>query len=434
MQPTLMGSPEAGVYDRVLVDKLSMHFRDPQRFEIVVFKHPLERSRIMVKRVVGMPGEQFKIDLGDLWTRPDDETPWTVLRRPGSVQREMWRALDLERPKRTKWSVERGGDRWRISGRDVVAHGSGTLRFEANQGHVRDAYLDGYPDALADEIHGVHPRWLHGEANVGDLRLEGEVEALPGLETVSFVLTEGARTSTFTLPGPKAPEDARPAIRVRDPERGAASDDRVPDGVLEVLGEPWRLASGRSVRFAAQNLDDRLALEIDGDEVAALEIEPSRRQEAVVSVEVAGEGAELADLMPYRDIYYLPLDGQVWEQTIPEGSYVMLGDNTRDSADSRDWNTATFSYPGADGSEVRARGNHRSGGENPADATGPDGEALRRFRDEWGELHWFPREAGGQTRFGPSPFVSRELVVGRAVAVFWPLKPHKGLWRLAWLH
>jgi hypothetical protein len=346
----------------------------------------------------------------------------------------MWRALDLKNPKRTKWSVERGGDRWRISGRDVVARGSGVLRFEANQGHVRDAYLDGYPDALANEIHGVHPRWLHGEANVGDLRLEGKVEALPGLEAVSFVLTEGARTYTFTLPGPKAPADARPAIRLRDPERGAASDDRVPDGALEVLGEPWRLASGRSVRFAAQNLDDRLALEIDGDEVAALEIEPSRRQEAVVSVEVAGEGAELADLMPYRDIYYLPLDGQVWEQTIPEGSYVMLGDNTRDSADSRDWNTATFSYPGADGSEVRARGNHRSGGENPADATGPDGEALRRFRDEWGELHWFPREAGGQTRFGPSPFVSRELVVGRAVAVFWPLKPHKGLWRLAWLH
>ena len=57
MQPTLMGSPAAGVNDRVLVDKLSFAFRDPRRFEIVVFKHPLERSRVMVKRLVGMPEE-----------------------------------------------------------------------------------------------------------------------------------------------------------------------------------------------------------------------------------------------------------------------------------------------------------------------------------------------------------------------------------------
>ena len=40
MQPTLMGSPEAKVFDRVLVDKMSYCYRDPERFEIVVFKHP----------------------------------------------------------------------------------------------------------------------------------------------------------------------------------------------------------------------------------------------------------------------------------------------------------------------------------------------------------------------------------------------------------
>src|SRR5262245_25286422 len=62
MQPTLMGNPETGVFDRTLVDKLAYQFRDPRRFEIVVFKHPLERSRIMVKRLVGMPGEELKIE------------------------------------------------------------------------------------------------------------------------------------------------------------------------------------------------------------------------------------------------------------------------------------------------------------------------------------------------------------------------------------
>ena len=39
----------------------------------------------------------------------------------------------------------------------------------------------------------------------------------------------------------------------------------------------------------------------------------------------------------YRDIYYLPHVGPQWQVEIPEGHYVMLGDNTLDSADSREW-------------------------------------------------------------------------------------------------
>ncbi|MBJ02340.1 MAG: S26 family signal peptidase, partial [Planctomycetes bacterium] len=33
MQPTLMGNTDTGVFDRVLVDKLSYHYRDPERWE-----------------------------------------------------------------------------------------------------------------------------------------------------------------------------------------------------------------------------------------------------------------------------------------------------------------------------------------------------------------------------------------------------------------
>jgi len=29
--------------------------------------------------------------------------------------------------------------------------------------------------------------------------------------------------------------------------------------------------------------------------------------------------------------------------------------------------------------------------------------------------------------------VPRELVVGRALAVFWPIRPFDGIWRLAWV-
>ena len=52
MQPTLMGLRArggGGLFDRVLVDKLSFRWRDPERWEVVVFRYPLDRSRVFVK-------------------------------------------------------------------------------------------------------------------------------------------------------------------------------------------------------------------------------------------------------------------------------------------------------------------------------------------------------------------------------------------------
>lgn len=435
MQPTLMGNPETRVFDRVLVDKLSMHLRDPRRFEIVVFKHPLERSRIMVKRLVGMPGEDLLVAGGDLWTRPDASEPWTILRRPRAVQEEMWRRLDEKKPSRSSWSVVEGSG-WLVDGRDVVTRGDGTVRFRPEQGHVRDAYLDGYPDALRGDIRVRNPQW--GTNAVGDLRLEGQLRADPSVSEVRLFLTEGSRTYEFTLPGP-AGAAAAPSIRVLDaaaePRRGSG-DTIEPTGaapvVSSVSADGWRVPSDRWVDFAAENLDDRLSLEIEGEVVATLDVDRAERQEATASISVVGGTAELEDLMVYRDIYYLGQRDRTWEVSIPEGHYVMLGDNTQDSADSRDWEVVTFGYGEGD-TELDVRGNFRKGGENPSWGE-RDGETLTRFRDEWGEFHWFPRAEGRQGFQIPAPLVPRELIQGRAVAVFWPIKPHKGLIRLAWLH
>ena len=91
MQPTLMGATfdesGAGVFDRILVDKLSYHFRDPVRWEIAVFKYPLDRSKNFIKRICGMPDEEFKIENGDLFARKDESEPFKVLRRPLPIQR-----------------------------------------------------------------------------------------------------------------------------------------------------------------------------------------------------------------------------------------------------------------------------------------------------------------------------------------------------------
>ena len=428
MQPTLMGNREARVFDRVLVDKLSMRFRDPERFEIVVFKHPVERSRIMVKRLVGMPDEDLKIEHGDLWTRPHGgDAPWSILRRPPSVQAEMWRALDGD-PKRASWSVLRGGKGWKISGNDVVARGTGRIRFRADDGPITDRYLDGYPPSLREKMGDSG-----GRNPVGDLRVAGEVEAGGGLEFLVIELTEGLRAYEFRLPGAAAPAGASAEIRVRDSGASNGDTEKVAraDGV--------RLAANQRARFAAENLDDRLTLELDGRALVTLDVEPNQQQEAAITLGIDGEGAELDDLEVCRDIYYMPAEGRTWTVAIPPESYVMLGDNTQDSADSRLWKAKTYAFEGG-----KVRGNWREGGENPAFGTLPSGAPALRFRDEWGEIHWLDRSAlVGEDVLSrhapqpnppvPNPPVPRELIVGRAVAVFWPIKPFQKLWRLGWL-
>ena len=214
MQPTLMGSPEAEVYDRTLVDKLAYRFRDPERFEIVVFKHPLENSRVMVKRLVWMPGEQLKIEHGDLWRRASEGEPWLILRRPPSVMREMWRPLVQRDPRQPEWSVVRGGKDWLVSSDSFVARGDGAVRFRDKQGPIRDAYQDGYPSVLVAEI--PTPSRVEETHAVADLRLEGELRALAGTSAVAFEFTEGQRLYEFTLPGPQAAEDAAVSVRLRD--------------------------------------------------------------------------------------------------------------------------------------------------------------------------------------------------------------------------
>lgn len=57
MVPTLSDN------DNLIVDKISYRFRDPERFDIVVFP-PFEydSNTFYIKRIIGMPGETVQID------------------------------------------------------------------------------------------------------------------------------------------------------------------------------------------------------------------------------------------------------------------------------------------------------------------------------------------------------------------------------------
>ena len=48
--------------DNLIVDKLSYRFRDPERFDIIVFPFEYAENVYYIKRIIGLPGETVRID------------------------------------------------------------------------------------------------------------------------------------------------------------------------------------------------------------------------------------------------------------------------------------------------------------------------------------------------------------------------------------
>lgn len=47
--------------DNLIVDKLTYHFQDPKRYDIIVFPYQYQENTYYIKRIIGMPGETIQI-------------------------------------------------------------------------------------------------------------------------------------------------------------------------------------------------------------------------------------------------------------------------------------------------------------------------------------------------------------------------------------
>ena len=45
----------------------SQKFRDPERFDVVIFRYPDDESQLFIKRVIGLPGEKVEIKDGEVY-------------------------------------------------------------------------------------------------------------------------------------------------------------------------------------------------------------------------------------------------------------------------------------------------------------------------------------------------------------------------------
>ena len=286
MQPTIIGNEERGLFDRVLVNKFIYLFSGPERWDVIVFKYPLDQSKNYIKRLVGLPGEKVTIQGGDIYI--DDR----IERKPeaaiNAVLKKIYPLKNKENAFSDFFSAE--GDAKMLDEGRLIFQGPCLARTKRP---IQSNYFDGYdPDYRIPEPR-IHVEERH---RVGDLRIAFEVRLHEGHGGIRAVIREEGKRHVYFLRG-----ETHKGESYMETSAGVAGKVWSDPGVV--------LKTGRTHKIAFSHIDDRLTIHLDGTEVAGYEYDetwprPASRDNGIEYTSMDC-GADFESLAVYRDIYYL---------------------------------------------------------------------------------------------------------------------------------
>ncbi|KAA3609470.1 MAG: hypothetical protein DWQ01_09045 [Planctomycetota bacterium] len=441
MMPNLMGTdlldrpggpPTGGIHDRVLVDKLSYLLRDPERWEVVVFRYPLATINNYVKRLVGMPDEELAIQHGDVYARPlGTVEDFQILRKPKEIQQTLWKRMH---PK--PGDPPGGFARWDKSGQyqesdgAVRLNGKGRIQYR----NWRNEYRHGLPDKIYFRVPSQGQDFdsqikvsdlrmdfeVTPEANAGELEIFLECGPQPRTQPLKLILKPGQDQHLLLLPNQEEIQVSLPIATGEAVSGSLAFWDHTVSVTVKSQGESFQ---------HDQDLD----------------LQPKR-----VLQNASGFGSETGGWLiqapeVFRDIHYTPPAGYTAVQTytceIEKGHYFMLGDNTLNSLDSRQWEALVHELDPPIGGVSVLRGDSLPNGQDPLynnPRLNRNG-TVRTFRNEYGEYFVYPLdfETEGKVRkrtvkssSQTEPLVPRRYILGKAMAVFLPIPPFSPLVRI----
>lgn len=423
MAPTIVGLETDG--DRILISRIPYAYRNPKRWEIAVFRYPLNHKIRYIKRVVGLPNESIFLLEGNVFTGESGAERHSVrdlhARSALTIQRKSPALQDVifaRYPQTTDTSEGRvnRADFLRdwlvpeplISSAPEWSFGNGQVLLNS-----RTRTMCRFREAVTDvrRFEPIDETNRGGRAMVNDLRLSITVHQ--GDDPTGFLLMklkDSYRREAFVARIPLGLEDG--ALRFGDRELS-----KIPGGTL-------LKRSSHKVEFT--HVDRLLEVRVDGEVVAAAELviqpaeAPAPRSGQVVSFGVEDGEIAVDHIMLYRDIHFLP--GTLSRADIPEDHYFMLGDNSPSSKDSREWVALEVRLT-RDGEVVRG---DTEAIVDPANLTQRLDNPFRdeeddhwNFVDHLGNLRVLEDPLNVERRYH-APLVPRKLILGRAFAVFLP--------------
>ena len=335
-QPVLPG-------DRVLVDRMSYHFRDPYRWEPVLFRSVDPPVTHCLKRVVGLPNENVAIFAGDIWINGDRlKKKWSTLdalaldvhdSRFAAKHSEVplrWRPLATE----SNWEKTPRGYQYLsaavVSGQEKPLDWIGYHHLDFHRGHSRatDQITDNYAynQTLSRRLHSTDDLILsaqvqcHGSGSlffqVGTCRLQLDCDQESD-QGCGKLLDSGKQIAEFAWDSQRLQSPAQVEVATVDKRFFFVIDDRV---VFSFDLE------SRSTIFPPDPSEPGLVQE----------------EENVSRLAVGSQSLRVtvSDLRVRRDVYYTPeivgvLANRTGDYRLGEDEFFVLGDNSPVSLDSR---------------------------------------------------------------------------------------------------
>jgi signal peptidase I len=414
--------------DRIMVTKYYYAASAVERYDVVVFRFPLNQSRNFIKRVVGLPNEELKIHRGNLYVRPlGSSEPFRIAPRTLRTQESVW--IPLTPPRGFLADRASFEGRWRRA-----PSGGSRADFDVQQGELttHESPSGGRDIAFVCERPG-------GETDADDLHLEFEFELTsPRGEVFAEIVNAYGRFEVVLA------TDAESELRWYEP----GSETRRPSAA-RILRDA-RPSLDHRMHLALSVYDGRAVARVDGGKAEELEFittletlklnpDPDRR----AAFGARGATFRARSLHLARDIHYEGKQdrahglGEDETVRIPPGHYVMMGDNVGSSHDSRAWVRKRFAL--ADGRVVECEGQEEDNFKAVTKEAVMARYGLKRLPDKivaadtygvpWalydedpGDLR--PGLPAGvlRERLPEEPFrtIPEKFVVGKALWIWWP--------------
>ncbi len=418
MEPTLLGDyptqthPDCAFQhnhgkwpegDRIMVMKYNYLLEDVERYDVLVFKFPLELSRNFIKRVVGLPEEEGFIFGGNWFVRStqEEETRFRFARKPTATQKEIW----IEPAASGHWLENRDLflEDWSNTSETPFEILNGSLKTyeKPTRFELKEYLRDTDENPVWDVMIAFEITPSEGAVSKTEIRNElGTFLLSMGPEGYGLSL-EGGETRTIQAPFP-SDKKTRILFSVYDGQ-----------AILFINDIPHPPLQART--WYSHNL--------------------TLPRGARISFETTGKTV-LHDLRIGRDLYYRGRsgpdgniqDGPAGVTKTGPGQYIMFGDNVSNSQDSRLWKKHVYRMK--DGSTIICEGQADKSKnirmkESFRKRHGLDSPPDYYIQADWrGHARAFQREDLDLNHPQPSIekfiTVDRRHIVGKAFWVWWP--------------
>lgn len=273
-------SPRSRMGDRILVLKGLYSLTEPKRWDVIVFKNPTEpkgEAGNYIKRLVGLPNETVWLADGDVYVQ-ENGGPFRIERKPEHIQRALWQPVHhsdyvLVQPgqlSRAYHGPPWTGDQWDVSGREYRTDTDAptNLSWEGKVREIDD--WTAYNMLLSSEM-------VPSTAPVSDIRVAAGV--VPDQSGISMTLELVARGHEYEF----IIADGRATVRYR-PER----DREWTDSAFAPIDLPL---PGRVFNVEFWHVDQAMSIYIDRRRVVHLEYDWSPMERVEWATGLTGDRA-----------------------------------------------------------------------------------------------------------------------------------------------